>query len=98
MLVALYRANEDAFIGSNMNRLRAGRILNVPDKDAVAGISNDEARGVVNAQSSDYAAFRRSMGEAVASAPGRADAGRQSSGRISPPAPAPSAQAGPPRS
>ena len=86
MLVALYRANEDAFIGSNMNRLRAGRILNVPDKDAVAGISNDEARGVVNAQSSDYAAFRRSMGEAVASAPGRADAGRQSSGRISPPA------------
>ncbi len=86
MLVSLYRANEDAFIGSNMNRLRAGRILNVPDKDAVAGISNDEARGIVNAQSSDYAAFRRGMGEAVASAPARADAGRQSSGRITPPA------------
>ncbi|MFM9980912.1 MAG: FimV family protein, partial [Burkholderiales bacterium] len=32
MLIALYRANPDAFVGSNINRLRAGRILNVPDK------------------------------------------------------------------
>ena len=86
MLVALYRANEDAFIGNNMNRLRAGRILSVPDRDAVTGVSADEARRVVSAQSSDYAAFRRRIGAAVATAPARPDAGRQASGRIAPPA------------
>jgi pilus assembly protein FimV len=31
MLVALYRANPDAFIGNNMNRLKSGQILSVPD-------------------------------------------------------------------
>jgi pilus assembly protein FimV len=35
MLVALYRTNPDAFIGNNMNRLKSGRILSVPDTDAV---------------------------------------------------------------
>ncbi|MFX4729020.1 FimV/HubP family polar landmark protein, partial [Acinetobacter baumannii] len=34
MLVALVRANPDAFDGGNMNRLRAGRILSIPDQSA----------------------------------------------------------------
>ena len=38
MLIALYRANEDAFIRDNMNLVRAGRILNIPDREAIVAI------------------------------------------------------------
>jgi pilus assembly protein FimV len=34
MLVALYRANPQAFVSENMNRLKAGAVLNVPQADA----------------------------------------------------------------
>jgi len=47
MLVAMFRANQDAFVGDNMNRLRAGRILNIPDKDAAATVTNADARRIV---------------------------------------------------
>jgi pilus assembly protein FimV len=30
MLIAIYRANQDAFIRENVNLVRAGRILNIP--------------------------------------------------------------------
>ncbi|HEX8403533.1 MAG TPA: FimV/HubP family polar landmark protein, partial [Duganella sp.] len=35
MLVALYRANPEAFSGNNMNRLKSGQILKVPEADAI---------------------------------------------------------------
>src|SRR5688572_22117303 len=47
MLVALYRANQGAFIRENMNLVRAGRILQIPDRDAAAGVSSTEASGLV---------------------------------------------------
>ena len=47
MLVALYRANPEAFSGNNMNRLKSGHILAVPDADAIRNSTNEgEARGV----------------------------------------------------
>ena len=86
MLVALYRGNRDAFDGENMSRLRAGRILNLPDKEAATSISQEDARRMVAAQGSEYANYLRKMGTAVAEAPARADTGRQASGRIGAPA------------
>jgi pilus assembly protein FimV len=32
MLVGLFRNNPDAFLGDNVNRLKAGAILNVPEE------------------------------------------------------------------
>ena len=58
MLIALYRANPDAFIGSNINRLRAGRILNVPDQAAASAVDEDDARRLVNAQGQDFRAYQ----------------------------------------
>lgn len=58
MLVGLYRSNPDAFIGENMNRLKAGVVLQVPSADALAGVPNEEAREIVAAQSADFAAYR----------------------------------------
>lgn len=68
MLVALYRANPEAFIDKNMNRLRAGQILSVPETDATQAIGQSEARGVVIAQAADFNAYRSKLAGQVANA------------------------------
>jgi pilus assembly protein FimV len=49
MLVALYRANDGAFLDANMNRLPAGRVLAIPGEAAVLAVAADEARRTVAA-------------------------------------------------
>jgi len=61
MLVALYRANPDAFMGNNMNRLRSGRILTVPDAGSVGAIGEGEAHGMVVAHAADFNAYRNKL-------------------------------------
>ncbi|TCS39620.1 pilus assembly protein FimV [Paucimonas lemoignei] len=81
MLVAMYRANSNAFAGNNMNRLRAGQILSVPDADAARSISKSEARGVIVAQAADFNAYRNKLaGQVAASAQPKASEASQSAG------------------
>ncbi|HEY6772405.1 MAG TPA: FimV/HubP family polar landmark protein [Oxalicibacterium sp.] len=68
MLVALYRANPEAFIGKNMNRLRAGQILSIPAATTAEVIEQSEARGVVVAQASDFNRYRSKLAAQVAAA------------------------------
>ncbi|MCB1932258.1 MAG: pilus assembly protein, partial [Candidatus Accumulibacter sp.] len=83
MLVGLFRANEDAFDRGNMNRLRAGKILTIPEKSSLESISTNEARKVVIAQSSDWSAYRRKLAATAADAPAGEEAARQqTSGKI----------------
>jgi len=84
MLVALYRANPDAFIGNNMNRLKSGRILTVPSADAVRGTDDTEAHGVVVAHAADFNAYRNKLaGQVGASEPVKTpEAGQSAAGRI----------------
>ncbi|WP_308495440.1 FimV/HubP family polar landmark protein [Duganella flavida] len=85
MLVALYRANPEAFAGNNMNRLKSGQILAVPDSDAIrASASDGDARGVVVAHAADFAAYRAKLaGQVAASAPAKEpDASQNVSGKI----------------
>ncbi len=92
MLIALYRANPDAFIGNNINRLRAGRILNLPDQAAATSIDVAEARRMVNAQAQDFRSYQNKLAGAVAAAPAESAAGaRSSGGRITPQAEEPAA-------
>jgi FimV-like protein len=49
MVVAIYRTNEDAFVGGDMSRLKSGRMLKIPGRDAVAAVNADEARQAVAA-------------------------------------------------
>jgi pilus assembly protein FimV len=51
MMVAIYRANQDAFIAGNMNRLRGGRTLKLPDRDAAAAVTAEAARELIAAHS-----------------------------------------------
>ncbi|WP_162244816.1 FimV/HubP family polar landmark protein [Massilia sp. Leaf139] len=84
MLVALYRANPDAFIGNNMNRLKSGQILSVPGSDSLRGLDAGEAHGTVVAHAADFNAYRAKLaGQVATSAPAReAAAGQSATGRI----------------
>jgi pilus assembly protein FimV len=86
MLVALYRANPDAFIGNNMNRLKSGQILSVPDSDAIrgAGAGTTDAHGLVVAHAADFNAYRNKLaGQVAGSAPVRAPhAGQSAAGKV----------------
>jgi pilus assembly protein FimV len=68
MLVALYRANPDAFIGNNMNRLKSGRILSVQDAGSVQALNEGEAHGVVVAHAADFNAYRNKLAGQVGAA------------------------------
>lgn len=81
MLVAMLRANPDAFIGGNMNRMKAGAVLDLPDASQAAATPAADARRTVTAQSRDFSDYRRRLAE---NAPGArvAEAGRQSAGKL----------------
>jgi pilus assembly protein FimV len=66
MLVALYRANPEAFGGKNMNRLRAGQVLSVPSAETAGAIANGEARSVIVAQATDFNSYRNKLAGQVA--------------------------------
>jgi len=86
MLVALFRANGDAFEGGNINRLRAGKILSLPGAEAVSGVDREEARKFLESQAGEFAQYRRRLASAVASAPGsETGAARSASGAITAP-------------
>ena len=65
MLVTLFRANPEAFADGNMNRLRVGKIINVPDREAAADLSTAEARKIVVSQADDFNAYRQKLAAAV---------------------------------
>jgi pilus assembly protein FimV len=81
MLVALLRANPDAFMEGNLNRIRAGAVMEVPDASQAATLSPQDARRAVIAQSRDFGDYRRQLAENAPVA-GMAPAGRQTSGRL----------------
>lgn len=86
MMIALLRQNPEAFVDGNINRLRAGAILTIPDSGLVQGISVAEARREVVAQTSDFEAYRRGLATSVSARPAepaRADT-REQVGQIVP--------------
>ncbi|WP_083664559.1 FimV/HubP family polar landmark protein [Rhodoferax saidenbachensis] len=81
MLVALLRANPDAFVNSNLNRLRAGTVMNVPTAEQAQSVPAAEASQIVVAQSKDFNDFRRNLAANAPSA-GVPAADRKASGSI----------------
>jgi pilus assembly protein FimV len=83
-LLGLYRDNAQAFDG-NMNRLKAGKTLNLPSADKVAAIPQKEALREIKLQSEDWRAYRQKLAAAVSAAPAAKPAAEQaSSGKITP--------------
>ncbi len=48
--LAIYHQNRDAFYDSNLNNIRAGKILRLPAREDVEALSKEQARGAFQAQ------------------------------------------------
>ncbi|WP_420042911.1 FimV/HubP family polar landmark protein [Delftia acidovorans] len=81
MLVAMLRTNPKVFINGNVNRMRSGAVLTVPDEATAQATSPREARQIVAAQSRDFNQFRRQLASAAPAAP-VASANREASGSV----------------
>lgn len=65
MLIAMLRGNPQAFVGDNINRLKAGAILDLPTEAEASAISINEAKQSLVAQSKDFNNFRRKLAESA---------------------------------
>jgi len=80
MLVALYRVNAQQFEGENMNRVRAGRILRLPDADDLAVVEQTEAVREIRAQVADWNAYRQRLASAAPASAAVPEAAQQQAG------------------
>ncbi len=81
-LVGLYRDNASAFDG-NMNRLKAGKTLNVPAGDKLSALAQKDAVHEIKLQAEDWRAYRQKLAAAASAAPEVKPApGQASSGKI----------------
>ena len=81
-LIALYHANTDAFDGNNMNRLRIGQILRIPEQSGLDNLSQLKAVQEIRAQADDWYAYRQKLAAASGLATGN-ESKHESSGKIS---------------
>ncbi len=81
MLIAIYRANQEAFIRDNINLVREGRILNIPAPELAGTIESAEAQRLVQEHMGEFAEYRRRLAAAPTAA--ESSAGRRDvAGRI----------------
>ena len=65
MLVAMLRENPGAFVGGNINLIKSGAVVDIPDEQAAKAVSPGDARQTVIAQSRDFNTFRRKLAGGV---------------------------------
>lgn len=81
-LVALYHTNVDAFDGKNMNRLKTGKILQMPGQSELDNQSQMKAVKEIRAQADDWHAYRQKLAAASGLATGD-ESKQEASGKIS---------------
>src|SRR4051812_20386667 len=72
MLAALFRGNQGAFEGDNMNRLRAGSIVTIPTAAEAQATPTPEATRIVRMQASDWRNYRDRVAGAAPESAGSA--------------------------
>ncbi|MBT8117495.1 MAG: hypothetical protein KJO66_06650 [Gammaproteobacteria bacterium] len=95
MMLALQRANPHAFEGNNINRLRAGVTLAVPDRDAVLAMSTREARAETRRQYAEWQSRGTQAGAASTPAATGSDAADETAETEQPAVDSAMAEAGP---
>ena len=81
MLVAMLRSNPNAFVGDNINRIKAGSVINIPTAEQASATTAGEATRIIVAQSKDFNDFRRKLASSAPETPVAA-ADRQVSGNV----------------
>lgn len=94
-MLALLRANPDAFLGQDINQLRRGAVLRVPGSRELGSIGADEAALVVREQMRQWRQARRLVAQPDAQPAAAADA---SGADVATPAPVAAPAAAPQRS
>lgn len=92
MMVGLYQANKSAFFDDNMNRLKRGQVLNVPEAGTVKATAPRDAARTVRGHATEWHAYRRKLAETAGAVPQAEQA--PAAGKITPKAeekPAPAA-------
>lgn len=67
VLVGVYRSNPDAFV-KNMNRLKVGKKLQIPGKDELSGVTQQEATEEIRVQAADWNKYRRRLADMAGTA------------------------------
>ena len=81
MLVALLKSNPDAFASGNINRLRAGAVLEIPSEQDAAAVSSADASRTIVAQAKDFNEFRQKLASGAPMTQVES-ANRQSAGKV----------------
>jgi FimV-like protein len=81
MLLAMLRSNPEAFVDSNVNRLKSGALLNLPNAQQAKAVSREEARQEIQIQTKDFHAYRAELA-ARASGGAAPKATRDSAGKL----------------
>ena len=66
ILVALFEANPEAFVDSNMNRLKVGKILQAPSEEALSAVTRKKAVKEIKLQTADWNKYRNKLAAAIA--------------------------------
>ncbi|MDX1519356.1 MAG: FimV/HubP family polar landmark protein, partial [Gammaproteobacteria bacterium] len=69
MMIALLRANPEAFIGNNINGLKRGQILAMPDEAAINSVSKTQAIELAKSQNNAWNDIRSGLADAVTDRP-----------------------------
>ncbi|OGT70192.1 MAG: hypothetical protein A3I78_05600 [Gammaproteobacteria bacterium RIFCSPLOWO2_02_FULL_56_15] len=87
MMLALQRANPDVFINNNINGLKRGQVLRIPDNDEISAISSNEALAEVISQNTVWESTRGSIATATPIRPAGAEIETETEGVASTPEP-----------
>lgn len=84
MMVGLYQANRDAFYADNVNRLKRGQVLNVPEAETVhLQVSPAQAARTLRGHAEDWHAYRRKVADMADEVP-TARAPEPATGKLAP--------------
>ena len=81
MLVSLYRSNPKAFVG-NMSRMKAGKILRIPEQEQITEVTQSAAVKEVRVQTANWNAYRKALAEAAGATPAPEEEKSAASGKI----------------
>lgn len=79
MMIGLLRTNPDAFINNNINLVKAGKILKVPERDQLAALAQGDASQEVRVHATNWNAYRQKV---AATAPKATEAAPATKGKI----------------
>jgi len=84
MLAALYQSNQQAFDGKNMNRLKVGKIIRMPDQATLNSVSRSQANSLIAEHATNWQAYKNSLAKVVKESAASQTGGntQQSAGKI----------------